>query len=84
MTYALSMYIIIETPAFEEERGAFCAWLAANPEIGDVIPKMGGAGKYVGQEQIQGKRRCTNYSKAVKGNIPAHIFKAIREALEDE
>ena len=48
------MYTIVETPTFatdaksiwsEEERGAFCAWLAANPEVGDVIPGSGGCRK---------------------------------------
>ena len=40
MTYGLRMFTIVETPTFaadarelwtEEERGAFCAWLAAHP-----------------------------------------------------
>ena len=44
------MHSIIETPVFtadarsiwsEEERGEFCAWLAANPLVGDVIPGSG-------------------------------------------
>ena len=54
------MFTIVETPTFaadakdlwtEEERGAFCAWLSAHPEIGDVIPavvvavKCAGAGR---------------------------------------
>ena len=110
MTYTPSMYTIIETPTFqedartllsEEERGAFCAWLAANPEAGDVIPKSGGCRKVRWARAGSGKRggvriiyftKLTNgeiwllviYSKAVKGNIPAHILKAIREALENE
>ena len=29
----------------EEERGAFCAWLSAHPEAGDVIPGSGGCRK---------------------------------------
>lgn len=28
-----------------EEFGDFCAWLALNPEAGDVIPKSGGVRK---------------------------------------
>ena len=45
------MFTIVETPTFaadakdlwtEEERGAFCAWLSAHPEAGDVIPGSGG------------------------------------------
>ena len=48
------MYTIIETPTFqkdaskiwtEEEGGAFCAWLASNPEAGDVISGSGGCRK---------------------------------------
>jgi len=48
------VYTIVETPTFaadakdiwpEEERGAFCAWLAANPDVGEVIPGSGGCRK---------------------------------------
>ncbi|MEJ7136966.1 helix-turn-helix domain-containing protein [Amphibiibacter pelophylacis] len=48
------MYTIAETPSFaedakalwaEEERAAFCVWLAGNPEAGDVIPGSGGCRK---------------------------------------
>jgi hypothetical protein len=104
------MYTIIETPTFEEdadeiwteeERGAFCAWLAANPESGRVIPGSGGCRKVRWSMTGTGKRggvrviyfnRLHNgeiwllviYSKKVTGNIPAHILKAIREAIEDE
>lgn len=44
------MYTVIETPTFaadaqeiwtEEERVAFCAWLALNPDAGQVIPDSG-------------------------------------------
>jgi hypothetical protein len=44
------MYTIVETPSFiedakklwaEEERVAFCVWIAGNPEAGDVIPREG-------------------------------------------
>ena len=54
MTYNGAMYTIIETPTFaadardiwtDEERSAFFAWLAANPEAGDVIPGSGGCRK---------------------------------------
>ncbi len=104
------MYTVIETPTFkedagklwsEEERGAFCAWLAANSETGDVIPGSGGCRKVRWTRAGSGKRggvrviyftKQSNgeiwllviYSKAVKGNIPAHILKEIREVLEDE
>lgn len=48
------MYTIIETPTFtsgaetlwsEDDRGEFCAFLAANPEAGSVIPHSGGCRK---------------------------------------
>jgi len=104
------MYTIVETPTFaedarkiwtEQERGAFCAWLAANPEVGDVIPGSGGCRKVRWSITGSGKRggariiyfnRLANgeiwllviYTKSVMGNIPAHILKSIREAIEHE
>ena len=48
------MYTIAETEIFthdvkalwsEGERGEFCAWLAENPEAGDVIRQSGGCRK---------------------------------------
>lgn len=104
------MYTIIETPTFQEdarkiwseqERGAFCAWLAANPEAGDVIPGSGGCRKVRWSIAGSGKRGGVRiiyfnqltqgdiwllviYSKSVTGNIPTHILKAIREAIENE
>lgn len=48
------MRTVIETPTFqrqaddywtEDQRLAFLAWLAANPEAGDVIPRADGARK---------------------------------------
>ncbi len=104
------MYTIIETPTFENdaqkiwtevERGAFCAWLASNPEVGDVVPGSGGCRKIRWTQAGSGKRggvriiyftRVTDeeiwllviYSKSVKGNIPAHILKSIREVIENE
>ncbi len=59
------MYTIIETPTFqedarklwsEEERGAFCAWLPANPEVRDVIPGSGGCRKIRWARSGSGKR----------------------------
>jgi hypothetical protein len=104
------MYTIIETPTFQEdarriwseqERGAFCAWLAANPEVGDVIPGSGGCRKVRWSSAGSGKRggariiyynQLANgeiwllviYTKSVTGNIPAHILKLIREAIEHD
>jgi hypothetical protein len=102
------MYTVVETPSFvadadeiwsAEERGEFCAWLAANPEAGDVIPGSGGCRKARWGRQRSGKRggvrviyftRLANgeiwllviYSKSVRGNIPTHILKTIREEIE--
>lgn len=104
------MYTVVETPTFaadvrdlwsEEERGAFCAWIAANPEAGDVIPGSGGCRKLRWSRAGMGKRggvrviyftRLANgeiwllviYAKSVQGNIPAHLLKSIREAIEND
>ena len=104
------MYTIIETPTFaadardlwsEDERGAFCAWIAGNPEAGAVIPGSGGCRKVRWARSGTGKRggvrviyftRLANgeiwllvmYAKSVRGSIPAHILKSIREELEND
>jgi hypothetical protein len=48
------MLTVIETPLFqrqwplywtEEERGAFCAYIAQRPAVGDVVPESGGLRK---------------------------------------
>ena len=106
----LGMYTVVETPTFaadarelwsEAERGAFCAWISANPEAGDVIPESGGCRKVRWIRTGMGKRggvrviyfnRPANgevwllviYPKSVRGNIPAHILKAIREEIEND
>lgn len=102
-----AMHTIIELPTFsadaksiwdEAERGEFCAWLAQNPNAGDVIPGSGGCRKVRWMRQGVGKsggvrviyfNRLENgviylmviYAKSVRGNIPAHILKAIKETL---
>lgn len=104
------MLTVVETPTFvsdarelwsEEERGAFCAWIAANPDAGDVIPASGGCRKVRWSRTGSGKRGGVRviyftrlasgeiwllviYAKSARGNIPAHILKAIREALEND
>ncbi len=109
MTYIRFMYTVIETPTFtedakelwsEEDRGAFCAWLAANPEAGDVIPASGGCRKVRWRRQGTGKSGGVRviyftrlesgelwllviYAKSVRGNIPAHLLKSIREVIEN-
>lgn len=75
------MYTIIETPTFqhdadkiwtEEERGAFCAWLASNPEVGDVIPGSGGCRKVRWAMTGTGKRggaRVIHFNRLSNGEI---------------
>jgi mRNA-degrading endonuclease RelE of RelBE toxin-antitoxin system len=52
--YNLRMRTVVETPTFqkqvekfwtEDERLSFIDWIAANPQLGDVIPGAGGARK---------------------------------------
>jgi len=75
------MYTIVETPTFaedarkiwtEQERGAFCAWLAANPEAGDVIPGSGGCRKVRWSITGSGKRggaRIIYFNRLANGEI---------------
>jgi len=75
------MYTIIETPTFqedahsiwsEEERGAFCAWLAANPEVGQVVPGSGGCRKVRWSMAGTGKRggvRVIYFNRLPSGEI---------------
>jgi hypothetical protein len=75
------MYTIIETPTFqedarklwsEEERGAFCAWLAVNPEGGQVIPGSGGCRKVRWSMTGAGKRggvRVIYFNRLPSGEI---------------
>jgi hypothetical protein len=93
------MLTVVETPTFtedasriwsEEERGAFCSWLAANPDAGEVIPGSGGCRKVRWAVSGRGKRGGDEiwllliYTKNVTANIPAHLLRAIREAIENE
>lgn len=101
------MLTIAETGIFKQdaadiwsdsERIEFCAWLAANPDAGDVIPHSGGCRKVRWSRRGTGKRGGVRviyfnrledgviwllviYAKAVRGNIPAHILKQIRDTL---
>lgn len=75
------MYTVVETPTFvsdaralwsEEERGAFCAWIAANPEAGDVIPGSGGCRKVRWARGGVGKRggvRVIYFTRLANGEI---------------
>ena len=89
------MYTIIETPTFkedadklwtEEERGAFCSWLAANPEAGDVIPRSGGCRKIRWSKVGTGKRggvRVVYFTKLASGEIWLLVIysKAVKENI---
>ena len=75
------MLTVVETPTFvsdardlwsEEERGAFCAWIAANPEAGDVIPGSGGCRKVRWSRTGSGKRggvRVIYFTRLASGEI---------------
>jgi len=75
------MYTVVETPTFaedaadlwsEEERGAFCAWISANPEAGDVIPGSGGCRKVRWSRAGMGKRggvRVIYFTRLANGEI---------------
>lgn len=58
------MYTVVETTLFErlwpaywteDERGEFAAFLALNPEAGDVVPESGGVRKVRWRRQGTGK-----------------------------
>lgn len=58
------MYTVVETTLFErlwpaywteDERGEFAAFLALNPEAGDVVPESGGIRKVRWRRQGTGK-----------------------------
>ncbi len=80
----------------EDERGKFFAFLSENPEAGSVVPGSGGCRKIRWMRRGMGKirviyyNRLANgeiwllviYAKAVRGDIPAVILKAIRESIE--
>ena len=75
------MYTVIETLLFqnlvsdywdEDERGAFCAWLAVNPNAGDVIPGSGGCRKTRWSRPGTGKRggvRIIYFARLANGEI---------------
>lgn len=102
------MFTVIATPTFssrarqiwsEDEVGEFCAWIAAHPTSGEVIPASGGCRKVRFVRPGMGKRGgarviyfnrlehgsivlLTVYAKAVTGNIPAHLLRAIKIEVE--
>ena len=82
MAYDQKMLTIIESPLFtklgpdywsDEEHTKFTAFLAANPEAGEVVQGSGGCRKIRWSRYGSGKR--------AKKNIPAHILKQIAEEM---
>ena len=81
MPYNLCMVTIIESPIFtklwpdywsEDERGEFSAWVAQNPEAGDIVPGSGGIRKVRWTRKGRGKRggvRIIYYAAPSKGLI---------------
>ena len=75
------MFTVIETPTFsrywpdywtEDERGEFVAWLASQPETGDVVPGSGGCRKVRWGRGNSGKRggvRVIHYNRLPDGVI---------------
>lgn len=89
------MFTIIETPTFEadarkiwteEERSSFFAWLAANPEIGDLIVGSGGCRKVRWSVAGSGKSggvRVIYFTRLENGEIWLLVIykKAVRESI---
>ena len=75
------MLTVIEAPVFsrlysdywtDDERGAFAAWIAANPESGDVVPGSGGCRTVRWSRAGTGKRggvRVIHYNQLADGRI---------------
>ena len=87
------MFTVIETPTFsrlcldywtEDERGAFAAWIAANPESGDVVPGSGGCRKVRWSRAGTGKRggvRVIHYNQLPDGKI--HLLLIYAKGVRD-
>lgn len=75
------MYTVVETPLFaklwpdywtDDERTEFAAFLAANPEAGDVIPQSGGCRKVRWSRAGMGKQggmRVIYFNRLAEGSI---------------
>ena len=89
------MYTIVETPTFkndaddiwsEDERGEFCAYLAANPEAGAVIRQSGGCRKVRWAREGTGKSggvRVIYFMRSARGEIWLLVIyaKNVRESI---
>ena len=75
------MPTVIETPTFsrlaadywtESVRGEFAAWIARNPDAGDVFPGSGGCRKVRWARKGMGKRgsvRVINFNRLASGEV---------------
>ena len=75
------MLTVVETPTFsrlvadywtEDERGEFAAWIALNPNSGDVIPGSGGCRKLRWARKGMGKRggvRIIYFNRLANGEV---------------
>lgn len=86
------VYTVVETPLFqrladyywtEEELGAFISFIAANPEVGDVVPRAGGVRKVRWSMAGRGKRggvRIIYFNRLSVGEIWLLVLYAKSEA----
>lgn len=104
---AKPMHTVAETAVFqryaaalwsEEERAAFVAWIAANPQAGDLIPGSGGCRKVRWSRPGMGKRGGARviyfngedgrlwllivYAKAKFDNLPAEFLARLKVEVE--
>ena len=87
------MLLIVESKLFtkligdyltDEEYAVLQMHLARNPTAGAVIPKSGGARVIYYLRTATQIGMLTVYAKSEEQNIPAHILKQIKKAMEDE
>ena len=77
------MITVIESPIFtklwpdywsEDERGNFSAWIAENPDAGDVVPGSGGIRKIRWTRKGQGKRGGVRVIYFTAPHLPKDYF----------
>lgn len=108
MPYTLVMRTVAETEVFmryasaiwtDVERNAFIAWIASNPETGDLIPGSGGCRKVRWSRAGTGKRGGARviyflaqdaaiwlliaYTKSKFDNLPATFLAKLKTEVED-
>ena len=95
MPYIETMFTVIETPAFvrlanncwnDEDRTGFITFIAANPDVGDVVPGSGGLRKVRWGHAGRGKRggvRVIYFNRLANGEIWLLLVygKSVRENI---